>query len=146
MNKGLATLVFGMVPLWGWGGGAGKTPDRLQGYYKVVRSVISGKEIPQDTPTFVVFDGSVIKVLEEGDFDKGKDLFSFKLLPETDPRGIDFFHLDGPRKNELDQGIYRVEGKNLTICIQDGVGAGRPKAFESKAGSRMKLIVLEKVR
>lgn len=122
--------------------------NKLQGFYRVIRSVDAGKEIPQEgmPPTLVVFDGNLVQVRdEEKDPDKTINLFSFKPVPGMDPKAIDFSLLRGPRAGKVDQGIYRLEGKTLTICIQEDPKEGRPKTFESKEGTKLKLIVLKKV-
>ena len=117
---------------------------KFQGYWKVIRSVDAGKEVPQDEkdPTVVRFRGIFVQALEGKE---SVDKFEFRLMPSTDPKGINFRHLKGAQEGEVNLGIYRFEGKMLTICIQDDAKEGRPRAFESKEGSKVKLIVLQKI-
>jgi len=62
--------------------------------------------------------------------------------PNADPAAIDLD--DGPGTS-LRQGIYRVDGDTLTVCIGSGL-ANRPTAFEAPKGSLSFLYTFRRVR
>jgi len=116
----------------------------MQGLWRVTKSVDAGKEIPQEGEdiTVVVFDGNVIKVREG---EKSNDLFEFRLFPDKSPKAVELRYLFGKRKGEINHGIYQLDDRKLQICIEEDASKNRPKAFESKVGTTIKLIVLKKI-
>src|SRR5205823_14159716 len=69
-----------------------------------------------------------------------------RLAPGKSPKELDWTVLDGPDKGEGRQGVYKLDGDTLTICVAEpgGDGADRPKEF--KAGKGLALLVLERVK
>ena len=75
----------------------------------------------------------------------------FRLDPTCDPKVIDF---DAANKefrdaDEVVEGVYRIDGDTLMICInwESGRGAvkgNRPTALESKGGTSARLIRLKR--
>ena len=72
---------------------------------------------------------------------KGRTL-RFTLNPNADPKRID---LDKGGEVGKAYGIYALDKDQLKLCYGEP-GAERPKAFESKAGSKVFLIVLKRVK
>ncbi len=72
--------------------------------------------------------------------------FSYRLDPSKDPKTIDLTWADAMsvNKNKKLLGIYRLQGDELTICVnwRDDT---RPKQFESRKKSGYTLVTLERV-
>jgi uncharacterized protein (TIGR03067 family) len=117
---------------------------KLQGYWKVLRAVKDGEEVPKEDleELSLFFEGNVIQV-KEGD--KINDRFQFMLHPDMKPRGIDFRFLEGKKKGRTDRGIYSLDGATLKICIQENPKGDRPAEFVSQKGSEISLVVLKKI-
>lgn len=115
--------------------------DRLQGTWKVVALVDDGKEVPATDikGARLTFDGARFT------FKGGKEDFrgTFKADARSKGGHIDttFIAEDDKEKGKA-QGIYELDGKRLRIAWHDG--GTRPKEFASKAGSGIRLIVLER--
>jgi uncharacterized protein (TIGR03067 family) len=75
-------------------------------------------------------------------FTGGKEA-QIKLDPAKKPAEIDLTPLDGKNKGQTFQGIYKLEGDKLTICVTRP-GGGRPKEFATKAGSGTVLVSHER--
>jgi uncharacterized protein (TIGR03067 family) len=145
----MKTLLLGtlLLPLAGAGPAAEVEEEikKLNGYWKIVRSVQDGEEQSKaEIKDMVLFLESPSVVVYEKDSVAAR--FSFEVRPKLAPKGIDFLFTEGDKKGQRDRGIYRLEGKKLEICIQEGPKGDRPKTFTSEKGSKMSLIVLEKIR
>lgn len=57
----------------------------------------------------------------------------FTFDPSTSPASIDYLNLHGASKGKRQQGIYRLEGDVLTVCVA-APGAARPTEFASVPG------------
>lgn len=120
---------------------------RLEGHWKGVELETEGRKLPAEAIESLKEGGWTFKGSEvtfEDANAPGKS--SFKLDPGKNPKEIDLTGLDGPQKGKTILGIYKLEGKRLTICVR-GVGTeekGRPTEFVTKAGSGLGLIVLER--
>jgi uncharacterized protein (TIGR03067 family) len=74
-------------------------------------------------------------------------VFTFKLDPTKTPKAIDTTAQDGPYKGEVARGIYDLDGDRLRICLPDDpVIRERPTTFETKAGSRLVLLVMKRTK
>jgi len=71
----------------------------------------------------------------------------YKLDPKKDPPEIDIF-LEGDKADSPTmQGIYKVDGDTLTLCVAPGgKNAKRPKSFEAPAGSEFMVLTLERAK
>lgn len=117
---------------------------RLQGSWKVLAIEADGRkataaEVEALQGAGWTFKGSQVTFGDEN----APGRSSFKLDPARTPRQIDLVALDGNQKGKTMEGIYRLEGGTLTICLSDP-GKGRPKTFATEAGTGQGLIVLEK--
>jgi uncharacterized protein (TIGR03067 family) len=128
-----------------------KELKRLEGTWKVVSIVQGGKEQPVDTlgESMTFKDGRLtVRGNREDDQPEPQQ---FRLDPTCHPPVID---IDDSGKNFKDaadvvEGVYRLDGDTLTVCLnwESGRGAvkgNRPTALESKEGSPGRLITLKR--
>jgi len=74
------------------------------------------------------------------------DAGSYRVDPKKDPAEIDLIPPADKREVVL-QGIYRLDGDTLTLCFRPGApGAGRPKSFDSPAGSDVIVMTLRRAK
>lgn len=119
----------------------------LEGRWKVVALESDGRK-PTAAELEAMKEGGWIFKGTEVSFDdpNAPGRSSFKLDPGKAPKRIDLVGLDGPQKGKTMEGIYKLEGGRLTICVRDlaSAGKGRPTDFVTEAGSGLGLIVLER--
>lgn len=70
---------------------------------------------------------------------------SYKLSPASRPRQIDISPDQGPTKGRKYMGIYRPEGGELLILLDES-GERRPSEFTDERGNRVTRIVLRRVK
>jgi uncharacterized protein (TIGR03067 family) len=89
-------------------------------------------------------DGDGATIVFEGDklFVGGEEKFTFKIDPTCDPKIIDVIRVDD--KDQVLEGIYRFDGKKLTICLH---GASAVKMRPLKFGEESTMVfTLERPR
>ena len=69
----------------------------------------------------------------------------YKLDPKKSPPEIDVSYPQDQGETPL-LGIYKLDGDALTLCLAEGKDARRPTKFESPAGARVMVLVLERVK
>ncbi|MSR54924.1 MAG: TIGR03067 domain-containing protein [Gemmataceae bacterium] len=118
-------------------------PRSIEGEWCLVERTVGGKQQvletgPNNSPIVI----STEKwVLNQGSAAPSK--WDLQLDPSARPVRITLFKPDGGRKQNGMVGIYKVEGATLTICyVFDGV---RPTAFESSAGTEIRIMILKRV-
>jgi uncharacterized protein (TIGR03067 family) len=72
-----------------------------------------------------------------------KQDMTFSVDADKKPKQIDLTRKSENGKSQSVPGIYSLEGKRLTICI-DETGKLRPKEFVTKGFERTSMLVLEK--
>ena len=92
--------------------------QRLQGSWKVIHNELMRAQTPQLLGRVHIYFGRRFRL----DTDKGSE--EFRIDAQSEPKRIDFD--DG--HNALIQGIYKLEGDQLTICT-GAPGAPRPTSF-----------------
>jgi uncharacterized protein (TIGR03067 family) len=101
--------------------------DRIQGSWKIVKVNVEGKPPPAE---FVekgkfVFKGTNVSIYQ-GEAVTEEAIFALDSTKK--PPTIDLTATAGPEKGKvIQQGIYRIEGDTLTLCI----GGKRPSEFKS---------------
>jgi uncharacterized protein (TIGR03067 family) len=123
----------------------------LEGAWKVTSIVQGGKEQAEDVlgETMTFKDG---KLTVRGNQDGDEPVVElFRLDPTCDPKVIDFDDVGRGFKDaeSVAEGVYKIDGDTLTLCIhwEEGRGAAkanRPVALESKEGSKARLITLKR--
>jgi uncharacterized protein (TIGR03067 family) len=124
---------------------AQKEIDRLQGTWALVRAERDGKEVPAGQSDIRTLTVRQNQFTIEG---LGEPLAgTFNVQPSRRPMGIDLFHTAGPQQGEEQQGIYRLAGDRLTICLAPVLAAGDdlPNDFAT-AGTKWVLYVFERAR
>jgi uncharacterized protein (TIGR03067 family) len=96
------------------------------------------RDVPGDDGAFVKFKDGKLLI-------KDVEAFSYKFDATTDPKIIDFTNLTEENKGQVLEGIYKVDGDTLTICLWSGMGTkSRPAIFEAKPGTGHVLVVLKR--
>jgi uncharacterized protein (TIGR03067 family) len=115
--------------------------QKLQGTWKFVSGESKGKSAPEDAIKDLRWVIKGDKIISRGGGTGPLEL-TFKLDPTQKPRAID---LTNPRRQETVQGIYRLDGKTLTLCL--GVpGEKRPAEFKTREDLNVALFILERVK
>jgi uncharacterized protein (TIGR03067 family) len=119
--------------------------DKLAGTWTCTSAVNDGKplsaEVRQQLRLTLTKEGGY--KTERGDqvlFDS-----TFTIDPAKTPRRIDITGTEGENAGKTAQGIYELDGDTLKICYTMP-GKDRPKAFESKEGSRATFVVWKRVK
>jgi uncharacterized protein (TIGR03067 family) len=73
------------------------------------------------------------------------DESTFRLDAAGKPRAIDLRLTEGPDKGKSVQGIYKLEGDTLTVCVAEP-GRPRPRELASRAGSGHMLFVFKRAK
>lgn len=140
----LALCVLLVVGLGAWTRAQDPEPERLEGRWKGISLESEGQKAPPGAlgDGGWTFKGSEVTFQDVNA--PGKS--AFKIDSSKDPRQIDLIAQEGPQNGKVMQGIYRIEGKRLTICLRDTAFAekGRPTEFATKAGTGLAIIVLER--
>ena len=78
----------------------------------------------------------------------GQDKSAFIVIhPGGDPKSFDLKSVEEPGKGEVHEGIYKIAGDTLTICIYQGKDKQRPTRFEATAEQpNTFLLVLKRVK
>jgi uncharacterized protein (TIGR03067 family) len=142
----LANMVAILVPCSA-DDAAEKESSALKGHWKVLSLNSDGQDAPKEvieTWRWVIQGGEITM---SGDAGSARQRAFFKINPGASPKAIDITGLDSTRKAKSFPGIYRLDGRRLTICLPEGKqaeeGRGRPETFEARQG--MSLLILERV-
>ena len=105
---------------------AQKELDQLQGKWVA-------KELQRDGKTIDVKDHEfVLEIKGDKWIFVGREKAVFIALdPTTDPKCVDLKSVEKGREGQVDEGIYKLDGETLTICLHQGDGKSRPTKFET---------------
>lgn len=114
--------------------------NQLQGSWKLIALELDGQKVepdPAETNRIVIRDNKLTPADGDG--------FTFKIDPTTTLKIIDFTKATGDDKGRVFEGIYRLDGDRLTLCISIGEGVkARPAEFAAEPGSGRALVVLSR--
>jgi uncharacterized protein (TIGR03067 family) len=105
---------------------ARKELDRLQGKWVAKEFGRQGKKVDvkeQELVLEIKGDKWIFVGKEKGQF--------IAFDPTADPKCVDLKSIEEGRKGQVDEGIYRLDGDTLTICLHQGSGKTRPTKFET---------------
>jgi uncharacterized protein (TIGR03067 family) len=123
---------------------AGDDLTKFQGTWKVISFEHNGnKDEHDDLSRQVLIAGNAWIVTDPRTNGDVPGVSTFTLNSSREPKTIDLV-ATGTEKPTVSSGIYRVEGRILTICY-DLTGAKRPTEFDSKLGTGHTLLVLRRV-
>jgi uncharacterized protein (TIGR03067 family) len=117
----------------------------LQGTWVEVSVMFNGAKVPDAklVGNSTTFKGSSYVHVYGNEFaEEG----AFTLNPGTSPKQIDFLIQKGPNPGKRQQGIYKLDGDNLTVCVSHPDDSNRPAAFVTTAGSNRGLVVFKRKR
>jgi RNA polymerase sigma-70 factor (ECF subfamily) len=117
----------------------------LQGDWKVVAlEAPNGETVPAEVLEKMrwVFKGAELRSTDTGG--NPQVTCTIKTDPNNKPKQIDLAIIEGERKGETLQGIFKREGERLILCLRDDA-KGRPKEFAAKKDGGQSLITLERV-
>jgi uncharacterized protein (TIGR03067 family) len=126
-------------------GSAPQGAEPLQGTWEGVEFKVNGQALPQDTLKKIRVVITADRLTFTG-LDTPRE-FTFKVDPSKKPAAIDMTALNGPYKDKVGLGIYRLQQDTLTICIPNTPGANdqRPTEFASDNASNRILLTLKKL-
>jgi len=120
-----------------------KDKGKLQGTWNAVSGESGGKEQPEAKEHSLIFKGDEFSV-KKGDkvMVKGK----FKIDSSKKPKTIDMDIAEGSDdvKGKTAEGIYKLEGDDLTWCVDEPGSGNRPKEFATKEGTKTMLVKLKR--
>lgn len=115
---------------------------KLKGDYKIVKMSRAGKDAPAEALNAKLnIDGSVFTMIAPAKDKDRKSPRDAKLDDSKTPKHITLTNEGKP----FLEGIYKLEGKKLTLCFNK-TGDGRPTKFESKEGSSWMVMIFEKTK
>lgn len=115
----------------------------FKGEWELVAATSDGQKLEKAMigDQTAVFDGMSYKQLTD---DKVVEEGDFEIDPKADPKTIDFVIKEGPDKGKRQLGLYKLDGKTLTLSLARPGDKERPKTLESKPGSNVSLLVFER--
>ena len=137
----LPTLVLGAVSLFATADAKEdiqKEKAKLKGTWAVTSFELFGMKVPAQMKIIITDDQFAI--VSQG----GQPLGSaYQIDPSKKPATLDVVAPIGPKKGQINPGIYKLEGDILTLH-QGGPGLTRPTQFASMPGSQSILMTLKR--
>jgi uncharacterized protein (TIGR03067 family) len=119
-----------------------KDVEGLNGTWKLVSEIDRGQNMPVDPNEVFIFNGDNL-VNKVGQ--KVTDEFTLKKVNAAkNPWEIDMIPLREPNKGMSCPAIMKVDGNQLTICVNFSPGAKRPTTFESTQANGNIILTMKK--
>src|SRR5262249_38813497 len=125
-----------------------KDKEKLQGTWYVVSAESGGEENPdiKKQKHFLAIKGDEFSI-RRGDEVMVKG--TFKVDSSKKPKIINMKVKEGSKVNDDDEaetarGIYKLEGDELTWCVNEPGSGNRPKEFATKEGTKIMLFKLKR--
>ena len=117
---------------------------KLQGEWAPTAIQINGEKAPDKklARTKLVVKDDKFTALEDNEV---SDESTARLDPAQDPKAVDLAFTAGPDKDKSVQGIYKLDGNVLTVCVAEP-GKERPKELSSAEGSGQILLVFKRAK
>ena len=113
----------------------------MDGSWQLVSGVLGGEKLPE------AFVKSAVLVLKDGKYTLkssfGDDSGTCKVDATKTPKELDVTGVEGPNKGKTIHTIYELDGDTLRVCY-DLSGEGRPKEFQTKAGTQLFLVTYKR--
>jgi uncharacterized protein (TIGR03067 family) len=134
----------------------------LQGKWAIVSMEHAGEQAPLDKlkewDMVIVFEGNKMFAVKKGV--KEERVTEIKLYPQEDPKRMEATRdavvitatqstatgeriTDKKTEKRVEYGIYKLEGDNLTLCMNDR-GKEYPKGFKTEKGAGGSVLVLQR--
>lgn len=121
-----------------------KEKKKLEGSWKVIGAQVNGIKLPLEAFKKVVITFKDEKVVFK-DSDKIYDEIEIDIDPAAKPKEIDYRYLIGLKKGVREQGIYALDGDQLTI-VTSQQKQKRPAELVSKKGTGQQLLILKRIK
>ena len=118
---------------------------KIQGTWLVVGGERNGKkaddaEAEQVKKLKFIFSGDKL-FIKEGE---GAREARFTLHPDKDPKVIKITPLDGPKKDQIANGLYSLTADKLKLCVNNGPDEEEPTEFKTKPGTGLAILELRR--
>jgi uncharacterized protein (TIGR03067 family) len=116
---------------------------KLDGSWKVVKLIYNGENFTKEDDITIAmeFKDGVATVRASESIKKEYAKVRFTLDPSVTPKLLDLSIIAGAQKDAKMEGIYKLDGDKLTLCVKV-LGNGRPAKFESPEGESIALVEL----
>jgi uncharacterized protein (TIGR03067 family) len=123
---------------WSADAGDGKT---IQGTWLPTAAELGGGKFPDEVRKTITLSikGDKYTVTVGKKVDKG----TVKMNASAKPKTLDITGTEGPNKGRTILAIYELNGDTLRVCY-DLSGKGRPKKFETRAGTQLFLVTYKR--
>jgi uncharacterized protein (TIGR03067 family) len=116
---------------------------KLDGSWKAVKLIYNGEDFMKGEDSRIAMDikDGVATVRASEGIKKEYAKVRLVLDPSATPKLLDLTVVAGAQKDAKMEGIYKLDGDKLTICVKV-LGNGRPAKFESPEGESIALLEL----
>lgn len=118
---------------------------KLQGTWQLTGQEHGGKKAEMKDLADTTLEVNRTAFTSRDGIDIKEDSRVSRLDPRAKPAAIDLTIVAGPDIDKVVQGVWKLEGDTLTICVAEP-GKERPKAFAGKEGTGHTLLVFRRAR